>query len=244
LIVDDTIGSFANIDVFAQADILLTSLTKSFSGYANVLGGSIVLNPQSPHYAALAARFISTHKNELFSADAEALLANSNDFLTRTRRLNSNAEAMASFFQRYVADPNSPVSAVQYPTLLPTKQNYDAVMRRSTPEQPEPGYGCLFTVEFESTDLARAFFDHCGFYSTPHLGAHVTLMLGYNMLVYGRTVEDRTYFREIGVKEEGIRFSAGLEDRDDLIDTIKYALDCAAEAKKNGVKNAGKQLKQ
>jgi cystathionine gamma-synthase len=240
LIVDDTIGSFANVDVFALADILLTSLTKSFSGYANVLGGSIVLNPQSPHYAALAARFISTHKNELFSADAEVLLANSNDFLTRTRRLNSNAEAMASFFQRYVADPMSPVTNVQYPTLLPTKQNYDAVMRRSTPEQPEPGYGCLFTVEFENIDLAKVFFDHCGFYSTPHLGAHVTLMLAYNMVVYGRTVEDRKYFREIGVKEEGIRFSAGLEDRDDLIDTIKYALDCAAEVKKNGVKHAGK----
>lgn len=64
----------------------------------------------------------------------------------------------------------------------------------------------------------------------------MTLMLGYNMLVYGRTEEDRTYFREIGVKEEGIRFSAGLEDREDLIDTIKYALDFCAEAKKTGVK--------
>ncbi|KAH8807223.1 pyridoxal phosphate-dependent transferase [Xylogone sp. PMI_703] len=240
LIVDDTIGSFANVDVFAQADILLTSLTKSFSGYSNVLGGSVVLNPQSSHYATLATRFKSTHKNELFAADAEVLLTNSVDFLTRARRLNCNAEAMASFFQRYVADPNSPVTKVQYPTLLPTKQNYDAVMRRSTPEFPEPGYGCLFTVEFENTDMAKAFFDNCGFYSSPHLGAHVTLMLAYNMLVYGRSVEDRTYFREIGVKEEGIRFSAGLEDREDLIDTIKYALDCAAEAKKNSVKDVSK----
>lgn len=200
----------------------------------------MVLNPESHHYDALATGFTSSHKNELFSADAEVLLANSNDFLTRTRRLNSNAEAMASFFQRYVADPNSPVINVQYPTLLPTKKNYDAVMRQSTPELPEPGYGCLFTVEFESTDLTKAFFDNCGFYSTPHLGAHVTLMLGYNMVAYGRTMEDTAYFREIGVKEEAIRFSAGLEDREDLIDTIKHALDCAAEAKKNGVKDASK----
>jgi cystathionine gamma-synthase len=240
LIVDDTVGSFANIDVFAQADILLTSLTKSFSGYANVLGGSIVLNPQSRQYAALSAGFISMHKNELFSADAEVLLANSHDFLTRTRRLNSNAEAMASFFQQYVADPKSPVKHVQYPKLLPSKPNYDAVMRRSTPELPQPGYGCLFTVEFESTDLAKAFYDNCGFYATPHLGGHVTLMLAYNMLVYGKKVEDRAYFRDLGVKEEGIRFSAGLEDREDLIDTIKYALDCATKAKEDGVKDASK----
>lgn len=39
LIVDDSIGSFANVDVFGVADVLLTSLTKSFSGYSNVMGG-------------------------------------------------------------------------------------------------------------------------------------------------------------------------------------------------------------
>lgn len=42
LIVDDTIGSFANIDVLAAADIVVTSLTKSFSGYADVMAASAV----------------------------------------------------------------------------------------------------------------------------------------------------------------------------------------------------------
>lgn len=40
LVVDDTIGSAANIDVTDVADIIATSLTKNFSGYADVLGGS------------------------------------------------------------------------------------------------------------------------------------------------------------------------------------------------------------
>ena len=39
-VVDDTIGSAANIDVTDIADLIVTSLTKNFSGYANVLGGS------------------------------------------------------------------------------------------------------------------------------------------------------------------------------------------------------------
>lgn len=39
VIVDDTIGSFANVDVLDVADIVLTSLTKSFNGYADVLAG-------------------------------------------------------------------------------------------------------------------------------------------------------------------------------------------------------------
>lgn len=36
LMVDETIGSFCNVDVMGAADIVVTSLTKSFSGYADV----------------------------------------------------------------------------------------------------------------------------------------------------------------------------------------------------------------
>ena len=39
LVVDDTIGSFANVDLLGIADIIISSLTKSFSGYSNVMAG-------------------------------------------------------------------------------------------------------------------------------------------------------------------------------------------------------------
>ena len=39
VILDDTIGSFANVDVLGIADIVVTSLTKSFSGHGDVMGG-------------------------------------------------------------------------------------------------------------------------------------------------------------------------------------------------------------
>ena len=39
VILDDTIGSFANVDVLGVADIVVTSLTKSFSGNGDVMGG-------------------------------------------------------------------------------------------------------------------------------------------------------------------------------------------------------------
>lgn len=39
VVVDDTIGTFANIDLLNVADLIITSLTKSFSGYADVMGG-------------------------------------------------------------------------------------------------------------------------------------------------------------------------------------------------------------
>ena len=39
IVVDDTIGSFANVDVLGIADIAITSITKSFNGFADVLAG-------------------------------------------------------------------------------------------------------------------------------------------------------------------------------------------------------------
>ncbi|KAK5992437.1 Cystathionine gamma-synthase [Cladobotryum mycophilum] len=233
LIIDDTVGGFGNIDVFAYSDILLTSLTKSFNGKGDCLGGSIVLNPLSPHYNALSSLFAANHHNELFTADAEVLLNNSKEFFPRTQILNRNAEAMANFLQKCADDPDSPVVKVRYPTLLPSKGHYDAVKRRSTPELPEPGYGCLLTLDFESTATAKAFYDRCGFYPSPHLAGHVTLTFAYNMFLFGKEDKEREYFRGLGVKEEGIRISAGLEDVQDLIDTLQDGLEAAIEAKKN-----------
>jgi cystathionine gamma-synthase len=39
VVVDETIGSFANVDVSGVADIVVTSLSKSFNGYADLLAG-------------------------------------------------------------------------------------------------------------------------------------------------------------------------------------------------------------
>ena len=39
LIIDETIGNFVNVRVFPYADIIVSSLSKIFSGDANVMGG-------------------------------------------------------------------------------------------------------------------------------------------------------------------------------------------------------------
>lgn len=39
VIVDDTVGGFVDVDLLPYVDVTCTSLTKLFSGVANVLGG-------------------------------------------------------------------------------------------------------------------------------------------------------------------------------------------------------------
>lgn len=238
LVVDDTVSGFANVDVLPLCDVLLTSLTKSFSGLADVMGGSVVLNPLSAHHPALSSLWAARHRNELFAPDAEVLLSNARGFLPRTQILNRNARAVADFLHAEASDPASPVARVLYPSLLADRPRYDACRTVPTDELPEPGYGCLLSVDFDSADSARLFYDSCGFYPSPHLGGHVTLMFAYNMFVFGKTPEERAYFRGLGVKEESIRISVGLEDVGDLIDTLQDALRAVREGRQTAGKGA------
>ncbi|EAQ92846.1 hypothetical protein CHGG_01081 [Chaetomium globosum CBS 148.51] len=101
VVIDDTIGSFCNIDVSSVADVIMTSTTKSLSGYANVMGGAITLPPTSPHYHPLKAQLTSHFRNEYFHADAAKLLSNSHDYFPRSAILNRNAMTLASFLHQH-----------------------------------------------------------------------------------------------------------------------------------------------
>jgi cystathionine gamma-synthase len=42
LVIDDTIGNFLNVELLPYSDIVVSSLTKIFSGSSNVMGGRYV----------------------------------------------------------------------------------------------------------------------------------------------------------------------------------------------------------
>lgn len=42
ILIDGTVGTFVNVDLLPYADVLMSSLTKMYSGYANVLAGRYV----------------------------------------------------------------------------------------------------------------------------------------------------------------------------------------------------------
>ena len=55
VIADDTIGTGINLDALPYADLIFTSLTKSFAGRGDVMAGSVLVSPQSPWAASLLA---------------------------------------------------------------------------------------------------------------------------------------------------------------------------------------------
>ncbi|KAH8841937.1 hypothetical protein MCOR27_006521 [Pyricularia oryzae] len=236
LVVDDTVGSFANIDVLPVADVIITSLTKSFSGYADVMGGSVVLNPSMPrHYGALSRTLASQHRNELFAADAATLVSNSADHLARSTILNRNAAALAETLAR----ATDVVAGVNHARHGGTYANYAAFKRPAT-DDFAPGDACLLSVDFADLDTAVTFYNGCGFFHSGHLGAHRTLAVPFSYMVYHCAGEEEgRYHAAYGCRAAQVRLSAGLEDEAELVAIVEEALAktraAVAAGRKNGV---------
>ncbi len=231
LVVDDTIGGFCNIDVMSVgADVVVTSLTKSFSGYADVMAGSAALNPSSNRYTQLKELFGKSYRNDMFSGDAEALEKNSRDYLERSKILNNNALTLVTYLNSLIEDPKSSVKAVYYPTTSLTRVNYEVCMRPAT-DDFTPGYGCLFTVEFDTVELTAHFYDNLEVHDGPHLGAHLTLALPYVQSVYAKELAE---VAKLGLRETQLRISVGLEATEELMEAFKEALKATDKLKAEG----------
>ncbi|KAF3016194.1 hypothetical protein E8E14_010888 [Neopestalotiopsis sp. 37M] len=228
IVIDDTLSSFCNIDVLAAADIIMSSLTKSFSGYADLIAGSLALNPNMASYDTLKSTFAEAYHNEFFEADAKQLFKNSDDYLERSAILNRNAATLSAYFQGLAEDPETPVAKVCYPPYAPGSKNLLPFLRKPSPGFPKVGYGCLFSVEFRSEAEMIAFYDNLALHNGPHLGAHLTLAMPYNAMIYGK--DNPEYHASYGMNPNQIRFSAGLEDEPYLLDVCKRAIACVKES--------------
>lgn len=232
LVIDDTIGSWANIDILAMADIAVTSITKSFNGYADAIGGATILNPLSPKYKELKSLFDAHYVPEMSMDDAETFEKNSRDYLSRSAKLNENALAVVQFLQSRAQHPDSAVKQVYYPLTNPSSDNYRNFMR---PESSEftPGYGCVFSVELEDLDTAKTFYDNLNVHKSVHLGAPFTLAFTYTLCAYQKKLE---WAAQFGLKPTQIRISVGLEDTDTLVEDFRIAVAAADRKKKDDSK--------
>ncbi|KAF8534749.1 pyridoxal phosphate-dependent transferase [Trichophaea hybrida] len=227
VVVDETIGSFTNVDVLGVADVLITSLTKSFSGYADVIGGSVVLNCSSSFYSVLKTSLDVSYHNDLYGGDAIQLEFNSRDFLSRAAQINTTASHLVDFSHTLVFDPTSTVTAVYYPKVCWSVNNYRAHMRPPTKEFTA-GYGGLFTLEFETVEATTAFFNAIDVHKGSSLGANLTLAQPYVQTVFQK---EKAWAARYGLKETIVRISVGLEDMEPLLESFKVTVQKADETK-------------
>ena len=210
IVCDDTIGTFSNVNILPHVDVLLTSLTKMFSGGCNVMGGSLIFNPRSKHFRSLKQAH-KIGKRYYFPEDLEVMVKNSENFKERITRANINAELLVTILQSHPA-----VTQVYYPTTSDTLELYEAFKR------PEGGYGYLFSVIFDTPANAQRFYDNLNVAKGPSLGTNFTLACPYTLFAhYG----EREWAAKYGVVEHLVRISVGLEEEDVLLRRVGRALE-------------------
>ncbi|MGB1540446.1 MAG: PLP-dependent transferase, partial [Rickettsiales bacterium] len=209
LVVDDTVGSFANVDMRGRADLLVTSLTKFFSGVGDVMGGSLVLSSDSPFYSAFTQALSQAYEDVLWGEDAIVLADNAQDFEARMQRVNSNTETLCDYLRQ-----QPQIQALYYPKYT-DKALYDAC------KKPGGGYAGLFSIVFHNPAHAPLFYDALQVDKGPSLGTNFTLASPYTLLAHYNELD---FAKASGVAPELVRVSVGIEATDDLLTRFKNAL--------------------
>ncbi|WVO13252.1 hypothetical protein L204_100865 [Cryptococcus depauperatus] len=229
IVIDETIGNFINVELVTYADIVVSSLTKIFSGDANVMGGSLILNPNSPHYEALKSVQKATYEDYYYPEDAVYMERNSRDYRARIKTVNDNAYYVCELLHsRSLDDSSTPAEGkvlkkVYYPRYI-TPDLYAVAQRY--PILGKGGYGGLFSLTFTSKAASRAFYNAIGCAKGPSLGTSFTLASPYTLLAHYLELD---WAAEYGVESDLIRISVGQEEQSVLAQWFQTAL-AAAEA--------------
>jgi cystathionine gamma-synthase len=215
VVVDETIGTFANVNVLPYSDIVVSSLTKIFSGDANVMGGAAIFNPNGRYYAALKGWARTEYEDTYWPEDVMFLERNSRDFVSRIDRINANAEAICDILRE------SPlVKTIFYPKYNESRANYEAC------KLPNGGYGGLISVVLRRPEQAVAFYDAIETAKGPSLGTNFTLTSPYVLLAHYQELD---WAESFGVERDLIRISVGLEETEHIVNVFKGALKVAEE---------------
>lgn len=221
LIVDDTIGSY-NVNTMKHgcADLVVTSLSKIFSGSSNVMGGSVVLNPTSRMIKELETVFDPEKDSFLVEDDVKVLLEQSQDLDTRLIKTNATTAEIVQRLQKHDLVQN-----VFYPTNDNVMNLYDPFLNSSI-DKEKPHYGPLFSIVLHGgLEPARAFYNALTTAKGPSLGTNFTLSCPYALLAHYCELD---FVESCGVDRNLIRISIGQEECEVLWKDFEHALDAAS----------------
>ncbi|HMP77687.1 MAG TPA: PLP-dependent transferase [Kiritimatiellia bacterium] len=210
VIIDDTISTWTNVDLRPVADVVVTSLTKWFTGRGDVMAGSAVLNPQSPFAREFRAAIEAEYEDCTWGESILLAEALSRDADERVRRASATALEVAEWLR---AQPG--VEAVYYPRFQ-HRDLYDRYRR------PDGGYGGLFS--FVLKDPARTsarFYDALELCKGPNLGTTFSLCCPFTLLAHYGELD---WAESCGVSRWLLRLSIGQEPAKILIDRLSRAL--------------------
>jgi cystathionine gamma-lyase/cystathionine beta-lyase/cystathionine gamma-lyase/homocysteine desulfhydrase len=211
VVVDNTFASpYGQRPIDLGADMVLHSTTKFLNGHSDSIGGAVIAR-RDDHIDWL--KFVQNAEGAILGPmDAWLVLRGTKTLPVRMERHNTNAQAVAEFLDRHPK-----VSRVHYPGL-PSHPQHALATRQMR------GYGGIVSFELGSLERARVFLNHVALCALAEsLGGVETLISHPATMTHASVPPERR--QAIGLTDDMVRISVGLEDLDDLLEDLTQALD-------------------
>lgn len=217
-IVDPTVASPVNVDVFPLADVAVNSLTKYAANCGDVIAGAVVVNPWS-EWARVFREKLPGFLEPVYSRDLARLAAQIGDYAQVIAQMNRTTPEVVEFLEKHPA-----VDQVFW-SLKPgvSGENYRAIARAGT---DRAGAGSMVSFTLRSGPLER-FYDRARFAKGPSFGMRTTLvspfiyMAHYDLVI---SAEGREKLAAAGVPPDVLRLCIGCEPAEEIIGALEEAL--------------------
>jgi cystathionine gamma-lyase/cystathionine beta-lyase/cystathionine gamma-lyase/homocysteine desulfhydrase len=211
VVVDNTFASpYVQRPIDFGADIVVHSTTKFLNGHSDSVGG-VVVAVRDEHIEWL--KFIQNAEGAILGPmDAWLVLRGTKTLPIRMERHNANAQAIAAFLE---AHPK--VSKVHYPGL-PSHPEHALAQRQMR------GFGGLVTFQAGSLERARTLLNSVRLMALAESLGGVETLISHPVTMTHASVPEE-HRRRIGLTDDMIRISVGIENIEDLVDDLAQALD-------------------
>jgi cystathionine beta-lyase/cystathionine gamma-synthase len=211
VVVDNTFASpYVQRPIDFGADLVVHSTTKFLNGHSDSVGG-VVIAVRDEHIEWL--RFVQNAEGAILGPmDAWLVLRGTKTLPIRMERHNANAMVLAEYLASHAK-----VTAVHYPGLASHPQHALAARQMR-------GFGGLISFTVGSFERARTVLNSVRLMALAEsLGGVETLISHPATMTHASVPENRR--QALGITDDMIRISVGIEDVEDLRDDLVHALD-------------------
>jgi cystathionine beta-lyase/cystathionine gamma-synthase len=211
VVVDNTFASpYAQRPIEFGADMVLHSTTKFLNGHSDSVGG-VVVSVRDDHTDWL--KFVQNAEGGILGPmDAWLVLRGTKTLPIRMERHHANAERIAAYLASH-----SKVTLVHYPGL-PDHPQHELAKRQMN------GFGGLIAFALGSLEKARTLLNGVRLMALAESLGGVETLISHPVSMTHASVPYE-HRQEIGVTDDLVRISVGIEDCDDLLEDLAQALD-------------------
>ncbi len=191
-------------------DIVVHSATKYLNGHSDVVAGVAVVREQNEISDKLA--FLHNAIGSILSPfDSFMVLRGIKTLSIRMEAHSKNALAIAQYLEK-----NQKVEKVIYPGL-PSHPDFKLASKQMT----LPGGMITFFLK-GGVDESRRFLEHCKLFSLAESLGGVESLIEHPAIMTHASIPEESR-RKVGISDNLIRISVGIEDKDDLIADLENA---------------------